>query len=313
MTRTSVATGEVPEPLRKWPGHTGNWGRWPNDRGALNLLTPEVVLRAVRTVRTGQVIACARPLETKDPIRDTPTAVHQMLTAGKWDKDPARNVQSASDSIQFRVHGMINTHIDAFSHIGYEGYGFNGRPFADMVSMEAGATRCDVTDMASIVTRGVFVDVARARGVRHLAHGDSVKPADVAAAAGRLQPGDAIVIRIGGTLGGGLPPAPDSPDKHGTWAGLHVDTIELLASRDVSLIASDSVSDTFPSPVIQYCKSPVHVLCLALYGIPLLHNMDLEAIAAACAAQGRDDFMLNVAALNVPRATGSLCTPVAIL
>ena len=303
----------IPEILRRWPGHTGNWGRWPNDRGTLNLLTPEVALRGVRAVCTGQTIPCARPLETKDPIRDTPTAVHQMLTAGKWDKDPARNVQSASDSIQFRVHGMVNTHIDAFSHIGYEGYGFNGRPFADMVSMEEGAKLCDITDMVSIVTRGIFVDVARARGVRHLAHGDSVKPEEVAEAAKKLQPGDAIVIRLGCTLSGGLPPAPESPDKHGTWAGLHADTIELLASKDVSVIASDSVSDTFPSPVIQFCKSPVHVLCLAFYGIPLLHNMDLEALAQACAVQERDNFMFVVSPLNVPKATGSLCTPVAIL
>jgi hypothetical protein len=65
--------------------------------------------------------------------------------------------------------------------------------------------------------------------------------------------------------------------------------------------------------VIQFCKSPVHVLCLAFYGIPLLHNMDLEALAQACAVQERDNFMFVVSPLNVPKATGSLCTPVAIL
>src|SRR4051812_26564847 len=107
------STVQIPEILRKWPGHTGNWGRWPNDRGALNLLTPDVTQRGLRAARTGQAVPCARPLGTKDPIRDTPTAMHQMLSAGKWDKDPTRNIQSASDQVQFRVHGMVNTHIDA--------------------------------------------------------------------------------------------------------------------------------------------------------------------------------------------------------
>lgn len=304
---------EVPEILRKWPGHTGNWGRWPNDRGALNLLTPEVALRGLRAARTGEAVPCARPLCKKDPLRDTPMATHEMLTAGKWDKDPTRNVQSASDIVQFRVHGMVNTHIDAFSHIGFEGYGFNGIPFAELVTMEEGSKRCDITDALSIVTRGVFVDVARARGVRCLEPGDSVKPEEVAEAAERLQPGDAFVLRIGQTLNGGLPPTPESPERHGTWAGLHVDTVELLARKDVAVIASDSVSDTFPSPVIEHCKSPVHVLCLAFYGIPLVHNMDLERLGELCAQQQRNDFLFTVAPLHLPRATGSLCNPVVVL
>ena len=27
-------------PADQWPGHSGNWNRWPNDLGTLNLLTP---------------------------------------------------------------------------------------------------------------------------------------------------------------------------------------------------------------------------------------------------------------------------------
>ncbi|MEO7242175.1 MAG: hypothetical protein ABIW85_04635 [Variovorax sp.] len=101
--------------------------------------------------------------------------------------------------------------------------------------------------------------------------------------------------------------------EHGTWARPHVDTIELLASKDVSVIASDSVSDALPGPVIQFYKSLVYVLCLAFYGIPLLHNMDLEALAEVCAARKRDNFMFVFSPLNVPKPTGSLCTLVAIL
>ena len=29
----------------EWPGHHGNWGRWPDDRGSLNLIDATAVLR----------------------------------------------------------------------------------------------------------------------------------------------------------------------------------------------------------------------------------------------------------------------------
>ena len=307
------ASRDIPEVLKRWPGHTGNWHRWPNDRGTLNLLTPEVTMRGLRASRTGEVITCSRTVRTEDPVHGASIASHEMTRVGKWDKDPTRNVQATHEMIHYRVHGVVNTHIDAFSHVGYEGYAFNGRPFEEMVTMEQGALHCGIGDALSIVTRGVFVDVAAARGIPYLEPADSVMPRDVEAVADQLLPGDAIIMRLGQTLNGGHGPTPGGLDSHGTWAGLHPDTIELFASKDVTVVASDSVSDTFPSPVIDRCKSPIHVLCLAFYGMPLLHNMDLEALAAACARTGRNDFLFMVSSINFPRATGSFCTPVAVL
>lgn len=307
MNKTEV----VPEPLRKWPGHTGNWHRWPNDRGTLNLVTEEVVLRGLSEARLGRAVACARSLVLRDPIRDTPTATHRMLHAGKWDRDPHRNVQSAADEISFRVHSMANTHIDAFSHIGFEGYAFNGRRFEDMVTMD-GAHYCDVTDELSIVSRGIFVDVAGSRGIPHLEPGDWVRPEELEVGLAKSEPGDILIVRTGGTLGGGRAPGPDDPDAHGVWAGFHPDCIELIARNDIAVLGSDSPSDTFPSPVIDLCKSPIHVLSLVFFGMPLVHNMDLEALARASRELDRDTFTFSVTALNVPGATGSLCTPFAI-
>ena len=41
--------------------------------------------------------------------------------------------------------------------------------------------------------------------------------------------------------------------------------------------------------------------------------MDLEDLGRICAEEGLDDFLFVVSALNIPRATGALCTPLAIL
>lgn len=59
--------------------------------------------------------------------------------------------------------------------------------------------------------------------------------------------------------------------------------------------------------------SPVHALAVTAMGVPLLDNLDLEALAEATAEAGRYAFLLVVAPLNVPGGTGSPVNPVAIL
>ena len=105
----------------------------------------------------------------------------------------------------------------------------------------------------------------------------------------------------------------DTRQPRWNWAGLDTDCVDVLAARDVSLIATDSPGDTFPHRHEGYCRSPVHVLAEVFYGMPLIHNMDLEALGAECADSGRDTFLLAVGPLNLPKGTGSLVTPVAVL
>ncbi len=79
------------------------------------------------------------------------------------------------------------------------------------------------------------------------------------------------------------------------------------------MVATDTPNERLPVPIPDLCHAPVHVLPLAIYGMHLIHNMDLEALGAACAVQGRSDFLFMVSPLNVPHATGSLVAPVAVL
>ena len=55
-----------------------NWGRWgPDDeRGTLNLITPEQRMRAAGLVREGVTVSCAHPVNTVGDSENTSPAVH---------------------------------------------------------------------------------------------------------------------------------------------------------------------------------------------------------------------------------------------
>ena len=307
-----MSEAPLPDPAT-WPGHTGNWNRWPNDLGTLNLVTPEVTRKAIGEVNTGQVLSLSRPVTDREPIRGDVCFEHTMLNAGAWDLEPDRPESlNSADRVAYRTHGMVNTHLDALAHVGHNGKGFNGIDFADLVTREAGVKRASIADARAIVTRGVLIDIPRLRGVSHLHPGEFVTPEEIESAAQRLQPGDAAVIRTGATLEDGVPPT-DASCRHGTWQGLHPECVEVLGGCDISVLATDSSGDVFPSPYGHIVRSPVHTLCLTYYGIHLLHNMDLETLGEVCAERGRHSFLFIVTALHMQRATGSLTSPVAVL
>ena len=49
---------------------SSNWGRWGTDdqKGTLNLLTPELITKAVGIVKKGKVYSLATPLASDGPI-----------------------------------------------------------------------------------------------------------------------------------------------------------------------------------------------------------------------------------------------------
>lgn len=303
------STMPLPDAFIEWPGHTGNWGRWPNPRGAVNLLGPETALRAMATVRNGEVISCARTVDFSDLLR--PNAPAGGLKRLKSLYTPESKYNALGDDLTIRTHGAVNTHIDAYCHAGFGGFGFNGVPYSEVITMEEGALHFDVTGHGPIVTRGVFVDVPRRRNVSYLNPGEWVRPDDIREAAELVEPGDAFIIRTGVTLTRGLPPD-EKAGHHGTFAGVHWDCLELLAKKDISVFATDCGADVYPGPANKPSFSPIHTLCLVFYGIPIVHNMDLEAVAQACIRDNRNTFMFMVAPLQIPRATGSPATPVAV-
>ncbi len=87
-----------------------------------------------------------------------------------------------------------------------------------------------------------------------------------------------------------------------------------LFDKRIGVLGSDAVHDPTPSPApIEDFPIPVHMCGLVSMGLHLLDNLHLAALAKACAAEQRWEFLLTVAPLRVERGTGSPVNPIAIL
>ncbi|MFF5207556.1 cyclase family protein [Streptosporangium sp. NPDC000396] len=291
-------------------GELNAWGRWaPADRGAWSRVTAEHVREAARLVRSGVTVPMALPWNTVPGPDNPKPALHYMSDLGDVEvPEPSAH----KDFLAADYHGKAVSHLDALAHIAYEGRLFGGRVASDVVG--AGGVRFGAVDALGVLaTRGVLLDVPAVRGVGWLEPGEAVHAGDVLAAEERLGvrvgEGDAVLLRSGHA---GRRRALGAWDSSAASAGLHVDAMPLLAERGIALLGGDGDSDVRPSPV-HGVHSPIHVLAITAMGVPLLDNLDLEALSAACAAAGRYEFLLIVSPLNVPGGTGSPVNPVAVL
>jgi kynurenine formamidase len=200
---------------------------------------------------------------------------------------------------------------------------YNGHP-ADAVTAQ-GAGRLGIHLVRTLVSRGVLLDVARARGLDVLEPGYPITPEDLDAAAelARLDviPGDVVLVRTGQMVHLALPgrrPATGTAPRRDLLAylfpspGLTMATAEWFRARDVAAVATD----TLPLEVIP-CEDagiylPVHLLHLVEMGMTQGQNWVLDDLADACAEDGRYEFLLDATPLPVTGGLGAPLNPVAV-
>jgi kynurenine formamidase len=174
-----------------------NWGRWgPDDQlGALNFMTPESILQAVRLVTKGVVYNLAVPLEKEGPQYPFFHKTWRVTHFTADDRPGAANV--ADDVVMMEAHS--GTHIDALGHYWRDGTMWNGRSSKAVSTL--GIAWASIDKVPGFVTRGVMLDLPRLQGVRHLALGEVVTVETMQECA-RLQhtpirSGDVLLLRTG--------------------------------------------------------------------------------------------------------------------
>ena len=291
--------------FERWMGELSNWGRWgtADQLGALNLITPLKRKEAVGLVRDGVSVSLARLVEKEKAVDNGSPFQHWMDRTGT--NNPGF---SSADTFKVSYHGMAHTHIDSLCHMFHAGKMYNG--FSQTEVTSAGAQRLGIQGLKQgILSRGVLMDIPALKGVDALEPGTAIYPADLDAwekkAGVVVRPGDIVLIRTGRWA---------RRATKGPWsdkfAGLHGSCARWLKSRDVAVLGSDAASDVLPSGVEEVAM-PIHQLSLIAMGVWILDNCDLEALATAAKERKRWEFLLTVAPLAVPGATGSPINPIA--
>jgi kynurenine formamidase len=278
-----------------------NKGRWGDDDelGTLNYITPAKTLAALRAVQAGASVSLGKDLRVRDSAQSPPSATLVMA-------DPSQDPNAALDTLTIVQHGFEVTHVDAVGHSYFRGRQYNGR------RVDANVSPIGIHDgsihalAAGVVTRGVFLDVADARGVAHLELGDGISIPDLESAERsahvRVGEGDAIFVRSGSDLQTG--------GRTGTRTGVLPDVVRWLHERRVAVYSGDCI-ERMPSGYASV-PMPLHQVGLVAMGLCMLDSTDMEVLAEACRRFGRRDFAVVIAPLRIPGGTGSPVNPLAL-
>ena len=280
-----------------------NWGRWGDgdQRGTVNLLSPDVVLRALATARHGRVYQLGIEIKKGMPLggpRAEPQ--HFMAIDGGDFAALGRDDWGAADDYLMMATGGT-THIDGLSHMWFDGAMYNGHDYRSVRS--SGAGRLGVEHIGGIVTRAHLLDFAahppsRADGVietadveRYLAQRDVV-----------VERGDGLLFRTGwmdAALAG-------RAGEGEVFASVGADVGHFIGEHDIVLVGADNIAvERDPG---QTTNLPLHKIVLRDLGGYLIELLDL----AAPASDGVVSGMLVVAPLRIHRGVNSPVNPILV-
>lgn len=293
--------------IAQWFNEVSNWGRWGKDDelGTLNLITPEVKIRAAGLVRHGVTVSLSLDLNKVKSDYNPRPFEHTSSVARVGSQS------FAFDRYAVEYHGATHSHIDALAHVIHQGKMYNGFS-ADLIG-SSGSGKLGIHNMKDgIFTRGVLVDMVWFRGVDFLGPGDAITAVDLEAWEAKtgitIGTGDALLVRTGRwerTRQLGPSHLIDGA------AGLHASVAKWLKRRDVAVLGADGGNDVIPSG-IEGMQAPLHELVLAGLGMPVLDSLDLDALASEALKHERWEFLFVAAPLRVEGGTGAPLNPLAV-
>jgi kynurenine formamidase len=304
-----------------------NWQRWGADdqRGTLNLVTPEDIVAAARLVRAGKAISMALPFDEDGPQSGAFNRFNpiRLMTrdgadamAGSAVRDfyggVDRHFRAADDVVIMPL--QCGTQWDALGHVIHDEHIYNGYS-ANMVSSK-GALRNDVRSAAGdMVGRGVLLDVARSEGQDWLEPGTPIgaDQLDRAAAHAGVEVGraDFVFVRTG-AIAQARALGSWGDYAGGTAAGLALSSVDWLAEREVAAIATDTWGmEVRPNETADVFQ-PLHIVFIVHMGLWVGEIFDLDPLAADCAEDGAYEFLFCGPPLPFTRAVGSPLNPMAI-
>lgn len=310
-------------PVRDGAPPHSSWGVWgeigTDVLGCLNLLTPERVVRAASSIRTGRTFGLNLDAALPDPpLFGRPAFRHEVT---------GRPGGMSHDDLLHGWNTQSSSQWDGFRHIGHPTHGHYGGVADEEHGVAHWATR-------GIVGRAVLADVGRWRAAAgrpvRCDEPDAITPYDLEACLADqgtpVEPGDVLLVRTGWLtwyrgldddrraaladpqvmaapgLAPGLPTARLLWDLHVAAVGADNPALEVWRP---GAIRRDLTDDEWPDAFL-------HTVLLPLLGIPIGELFDLDALAEDCATDGTYDCFLSSAPLHVRSGVASPPNAVAV-
>jgi kynurenine formamidase len=285
----------------------------------LNLLDDEVRRKAAACIRSGRAFSLSLELSERGGIQSgfIPGRINPLRTMTHLNTPLSDDPDWICSSEDVVVMGtQAATHWDGLAHVSYGGYLYNGHPASEVTA--AGAARCGIHLVRTLVGRGVLLDVARAKGLEVLEPGYAIQPTDLDAscemAKVAVEPGDIVLIRTGQMKHLGIGGRGSRDLIKYTWPspGLTIETAPWFHSHDVAAVATDTLPlEVYPGEE-EGTFLPVHLLHIVEMGMTQGQNWVLDQLADDCASDGVYTFFLDASPLPFVDGTGSPLNPVAI-
>jgi len=329
-----------------------NWGDFgPDDqRGRLNLLTPEKVLQGVAEVKAGRSFCLSLPLDypggnALNPLRHPP----RRFAAARNDKlnynfalcshNPDFTDVVSDDAVL--LYTQYSTQWDSLAHVGsmfdadgdgvpepvyYNGWragedvvGPSGERHGDLVE-GAYAHRLGIERMAEtgVQGRAVLIDLERHFGHERVSVGYDQLMEICRADGVVVEPGDMVAFYTGfADVILSMRREPDKAKLANSCAvldGRDPKLLQWITDSQLSVLIADNYAvEGYPAkPGHGACAAlPLHEHCLFKLGVHLGELWYLTELALWLREHGRNRFLLTAPPLRLPGAVGSPATPVA--
>lgn len=294
------AEPEKTAPVKGWQKGKG-WGPiWGKDDevGALNAMTPDTIRSALALVKQGKVYDLGVPYDRnsfKWPGHSPGEILSFRTPEGvkrQGDFKPVLDRTLNPNGIAWHssalfINDNVGTQIDGLGHIttGDDNRWYNGFKESEWGG-NFGIRKCDATTIPPIITRGVLIDVAGAKGLEVLPPHYRITATDLQAALAKqkttLKVGDTVLIRTGTLRYWGVNGADhEKIGKHDS-AGIDLPAARWLVEQQGAILIGSDTSGLEYGPGPEEKKPafiPVHKYLLIDQGVHIGEFHFLEELS----------------------------------
>lgn len=286
-----------------WPS---KWGK-DDTLGALNMMGPELTLKAARLIKTGKTYRLGIETNSKTPAFPPRTfEIHVVWPNQYSGTSYGSNKFNFFDDIISGWMG-VGSQLDGLGHAATDGVFYNGFLAKDFAKVD-GLLSMGMEDLPPIVTRGVLIDMAACKAKDVLPEGTAYSREDIMACEKQqgvsIEKGDVVLFHSGW-----MTILDSDPARFGkAEPGLGVSGAEYLVEKDVVAVGADTWGVEVLPPEQENVLYRVHQILLNYNGVYMLENMDTRELAADKAYE----FMFVLGPARMTGAVQMIINPIAI-